>query len=204
VKVKPENMTTETSGRLFPLIRRDLARYALKGGGMSFLRKVFVVLDTPGLQAILVYRFGFWVNRTFRFPLFRFPLKLTHFLLNKLCIVLWGIHINAQAEIGAGLYIGHFGGILVGPSRIGEDCNINHQVTIGGRADGIPGNPTIGRGVWIGAGSIIFGGIHIGDGATICPLTVVSRSLPPKVMVIGNPMRLLRKDYDNSVQRENF
>ncbi len=204
MNAQSKDTTTEIHREFFPLLRRDLARYSVKRGGKSFFRNLFVFLDTPGLQAILVYRFGFWVNRTIRFPLFRVPLKLAHFLLNKLCIVLWGIHINANAEIGPGLYLGHFGGILVGPSRIGADCNINHQVTIGGRADGVPGNPTIGRGVWIGAGSIIFGGIHIGDGVTICPLTVVSRSLPPKVMVIGNPMRLLRKEYDNSVQRENF
>lgn len=155
-------------------------------------------MDTPGLQATLVYRFGSWVERK-TFPAwFRIPLKFMYYLLDKSIIVLWGIHIDRTADIGGGLYIGHPGGILIGPARIGTDCNINSKVTIGQRADGIPGVPTIGNRVWIGAGSILFGAIHLGDGVTIGPLTVVSRSLPPRVLVGGNPMRLIRKNYDNS------
>jgi acetyltransferase-like isoleucine patch superfamily enzyme len=29
---------------------------------------------------------------------------------------------------------------------------------------------------------------------------VVARNLPAKVLVMGNPMRLLRKNYDNSAE----
>jgi serine O-acetyltransferase len=164
----------------------------------SLYEKLRIFLESPGLQAVLVYRFGSWVQRTPHFAPFRYPLKLISYILHKLCIICWGIHIDVGAQIGGGLYIGHFGGVLIGPIQMGNDCNVAQQVTIGRRASSDTGVPIIGNCVWIGAGSIVFGGIRIGDGVTIGPLTVVGRNLPAKVMVMGNPMRLLRKNYDNS------
>lgn len=188
---------------MFDLFKRDLQRYYSldsRDGCPGFFEKLRIIFDAPGLHAMAVYRFGSWVNRTVRFKLLRAPLKLVYHLLDKLCVILWGIHVDEEAEIGGGLYIGHFSGVLVGPVKMGVDCNVAHQVTIGRRADGIGGVPAIGNRVWIGVGSVIFGGIHIGDGVTIGPSTVVSRNLPPRVVVIGNPMRVLRKDYDNSIE----
>jgi serine O-acetyltransferase len=183
-------------------VKRDLRRYfALdsSNGNPSILEKIRIVIGTPGLQAILVYRFGSWVDRKLRFAPLRIPAKLLYLFLDKLCIICWGIHIHIGAQIDGGLYIGHYGGILIGPVKMGNDCNIAHGVTIGQRAgSGLASVPTIGNRVWIGAGCILFGGIKIGDGVTIGPLTVVGRNVPPGVLVMGNPMRLLRKNYDNS------
>ena len=146
---------------------------------------------------MVVYRFGAWANGI-RFRLLRLPFKFLHYVLQKLCVILWGIYIDEGARIGPGLYIGHFGGVILGPISMGRDCNVAHQVTIGRRVDGVPGVPVIGDRVWIGVGSVIFGNVTIGDGVTIGPYTVVARSLPPRLMVIGNPMRVLRKDHDNT------
>lgn len=188
---------------MFELIRRDLQRYHRlegEGGRWRALELLRIMTDAPGVHAILIYRFGSWVHRNVRFPPLRYPLKLIHILLDRLCIILWGIHIDVGAEIGPGLYIGHCGGVWVGPVRMGRDCNLAHQVTLGRRADGTPGVPTLGDRVWIGTGSVLFGGIRIGNGVTIGPLTAVARSLPDRVLVIGNPMRVLRRDYDNTAE----
>lgn len=187
----------------FGLVRRDCARYfrlESRTGRPALLEKLYIVFDSPGLQATLVFRFGAWINRAVRFAPLRFPLKFLYHLLRKLCVICWGIHIDENAHIDGGLYIGHFGGVIIGPVRMGRDCNLAHQVTIGRRADGVPGVPTIGDRVWVGVGSVIFGNIRVGDGVTIAPCTVVSRSLPPRLLVSGNPMRVLRKDYDNSAE----
>lgn len=196
-----QRMPSFDVARPFGFVRRDAARYfALdsRTGHPALPEKIRIFFDSPGWQTLLVYRYGAWVNRAVRFKLFRYPLKFLHYLLQKLCIICWGIYIDDGARIGPGLYIGHFGGIIIGPVQIGRDCNIAHQVTLGQRADGVPGVPTIGDRVWIGVGAVIFGNVRIGDGVTIGPYTVVSRNLPPKVLVIGNPMRVLRKDYDNT------
>lgn len=188
---------------MFPLIRQDIRRHLGmdgRGGVQRWYEKLRIFLDTPGLQAVLIYRFGSWVDRSIHFRLIRYPLKLIHYILQKLCIIFWGIYIDEGAQIGGGFYIGHFGGIIIGPVRMGRDCNVAQQVTIGRRAGGYPEVPTIGDRVWIGAGSVVFGNIRIGNGVTIGPLTVVSRNLPSQVLVMGNPMRLLRKNYDNSAE----
>jgi serine O-acetyltransferase len=191
------------ASRLFALARRDMERYFRhdsRTGAPGFLEKLGILLGSPGLQSVLVYRLGSWIQRTVRLALLRYPLKALYAVLHKLCIILWGIHIDVRAQIGGGLYIGHFGGVLIGPARLGRDCSLAHQVTIGHRADGAPGAPVLGDRVWVGTGSVIFGSLTIGDGATIGPLTMVARNLPPRSMVLGNPMRVLRTDYDNSFE----
>jgi serine O-acetyltransferase len=80
---------------------------------------------------------------------------------------------------------------------MGQDCNVNHQVTIGLRVDGGSGVPTFGDNVWIGVGSVIYGDVRVGNGVMIGPYTVVSRSLPDRTMVLGNPLRVISTDYDN-------
>jgi serine O-acetyltransferase len=190
-------------GRAFATMRHDLRRFfALDGSGEDpgLFEKLRILVDTPGLHAVLVYRFGSWIHRSIRFRPLRYPLKLAYYVLQKMCVILWGIFIDVRARIGPGLYIGHFGGVIIGPIEMGQDCNVGHQVTIGRRADGVPGLPVIGSRVWIGMGSVLFGSIRIGDGVTIAPCTVVGRSVPARFAVSGNPMRVLRKNYDNSAE----
>jgi len=197
-------MQPDAPERPFSRVRRDIQRYSdywHADGRIGYWQGLRLLLDEPGLQAVVVYRFGSWVDRRVRFPLLRYPLKLLYYILHKLMIVLWGIYIDSGAEIGAGFYVGHFGGIIVGPGKIGRDCNIAPGVIIGRRAGNVAsGVPTLGDRVWVGAHSVLFDGITIGDGVTIGPLTVVGRNLPPRVLVIGNPLRVLRKDYDNSAE----
>ncbi len=162
--------------------------------------KARIALNTPGLHAVLLYRVGAWVRRNVRSPVVRLPLAIVLAVLRKLCSLVYGIEIDAAAEIGPGLYVAHRGGIFIGPARIGRDCNVAHNVTIGMRSDGTAGLPTIGDRVWIGTGSVLFGPVTVGDGATIGPLTVVARSVPPRAMAMGNPMRVVQNDYDNSAE----
>lgn len=51
---------------------------------------------------------------------------------------------------------------------------------------------TVGKNCWIGAGTIILGGVSIGDGATIGAGSVVTRDVPAGVVAAGNPCRVLR------------
>lgn len=198
-----EQDEAEERGRPLARTRRDVQRYfqlESRDGAPGFLERLRIVLDTPGLQAGLVYRLGSWTHHTVRVPLLRELCKVIHAVLRKLCIMLYGIEIDATAEIGGGLYIGHHGGVIIGPARMGNDCNIAHHVTIGRRVDGTPGAPVLGDRVWVGTGSVLFGGVTLGDGVTVGPLTVVSRNVPSRVMVMGNPMRVVQTNYDNSAE----
>lgn len=51
---------------------------------------------------------------------------------------------------------------------------------------------TIGKHCWIGVGSIVLGGVTIGDGTTVGAGSVVTKSLPPRVVAAGSPARVIR------------
>lgn len=48
------------------------------------------------------------------------------------------------------------------------------------------------RGSWIGAGAIILPGVEVGENAVIGAGTVVTKSVPPRVVYAGNPGRVIR------------
>ena len=61
------------------------------------------------------------------------------------------------------------------------------------------GDTVVGNDVWIGQGSTILPGVHIGDGAIIGLNSVVSRDVPPYTLVAGNPARIIRKRFDDEL-----
>ena len=48
------------------------------------------------------------------------------------------------------------------------------------------------RGCWIGAKTIILPGVEIGENAVIGAGSVVTKSIPPRVVAVGNPARVIR------------
>lgn len=54
-----------------------------------------------------------------------------------------------------------------------------------------PREINIGNDVWIGMNSIILPGVTIGDGAIVAANSVVSESVPPGVLVRGNPAKIV-------------
>jgi acetyltransferase-like isoleucine patch superfamily enzyme len=45
--------------------------------------------------------------------------------------------------------------------------------------------------VWVGPNALILKGVHIGEGAFIEPGSVVTRDVPPRARVLGNPARVV-------------
>ena len=54
----------------------------------------------------------------------------------------------------------------------------------------------IGKNVWIGAGAIVLPGVTIGDHSVIGAGSVVTKDIPPNVVAVGNPCRVLREIND--------
>lgn len=63
----------------------------------------------------------------------------------------------------------------------------------------IKGDTVVGNDVWIGQNATILPGVHIGDGAIIGMNSVVSRDVPPYTIVAGNPVREIRKRFDEEM-----
>ena len=186
---------------MFERFRRDLQRYFMaesETGSPGALEKLKILAFAHGLQAVAVYRFGAWVNTEVKSRPLKLPLKALYVALNETMSSLFGIYIHGGADIGGGLFIPHSHGIIIGRVEMGEDCMIGQNVTLGVRPGVGPECPRLGDRVFVGPGAVIFGDIKIADGAAIGPLTMVGRNVPPRSLVVGNPMQILKRNFDNS------
>lgn len=179
-------------------VRADLKRCCAEDG-LSLLGTLGILLREVGLQATLVYRFG-RLLLSCRSQVLAWPLLPLGWLAYALAAALvrrcYGIHLALSAEIGKGFWIGHFGGIEVTNCQIGERCSVGQQTKVGRFTD--RGGPQIGDGVWMGAHARIAGPIQIDDGVTIAPGARVARDIPRNSLVVGNPGRVVFRNYRNA------
>lgn len=95
----------------------------------------------------------------------------------------------ACSEIGPGLFIQHGFATIVAARRVGANCWINQQVTIGfTRPDD---RPVIGDDVFVYAGAKVLGDVTVGDGAVVGANAVVLADVPPGATAVGVPARNL-------------
>lgn len=181
---------------MFEIIKCDAKRYLAIDGWeqSSFVGRVFVLFFSYGFQAMVIYRFGryieFFRNKLIFLPLYWF-LNLFYLLLHWLSLKMYGIDISREAEIGKGFYIGHFGGVKVSRCEIGEVCNIHQLTQIG--ADVVIGNY-----VWVGAHAVVDDGVVIEDYATVTVAAKVSKSVFSYCLVAGTPARAIKINFDNT------
>ena len=91
------------------------------------------------------------------------------------------IDASERIEIGANAMIGPF-------------CYITDHDHVIGSADDLTAKPTrIGERCWIGAHVTILKGVSIGDDTVVGAGSVVTKSLPPRDIAVGNPARVLRE-----------
>lgn len=104
-----------------------------------------------------------------------------------------GTHRNFGAVFASAPNLPHgLNGIVVSHNaRIGKNCTIFHQVTIG---EGRGGAPEIGDHVLIGAGAKIIGGIRVGNHAKIGAGCTVAVNIPDGATVVCETPRILIKE----------
>lgn len=177
--------------QLSKIVSQDQSGYAIKGR-----KGFFSALSNP------CFRMIYWMRLASHYQKIH-PIGFVARLLHKLTQVRLGIQIPHITQIGGGLFIGHFGGIVISNEAvIGENCNIAQGVTIG-RINKGPrkGAPKIGNRVWIGPNAVLAGNITIGDNVLIAPLSFVNIDIPANCMVIGNPAKIIEgktsEDYIN-------
>lgn len=111
----------------------------------------------------------------------------------------WGgsIRIAPRTHIGAFTVVYGHGGVTIGEGTlVSPHCCIlssNHDIprfdTPIRSQDDILKPTVIGSDVWIGAGSIILGGVSIGNGAVIGAGAVVARNVEAGAVCVGVPAR---------------
>ncbi|MFC1453219.1 serine O-acetyltransferase [Verrucomicrobiota bacterium] len=162
------------------LVSSDIRAKAEWLYGSSSGSTVLKALFTDGTFAMIAYRLMQWAQKHQLVPL--------AMLFNKLNVVLGRCIIGRNACFGPGLVLIHSDGIVVNSSvRGGRDVKLEHQVTIGAEKGAAP---TLGNGVFIGAGAKIVGGVSIGDGAKVGANAVVLRDVPAGATAVGVPARV--------------
>ncbi len=168
-------------------IQKDLYRYCAAKDVKTLLRCLCML---PG------YKYSFWMrtaNYAKQGGILLMPLYLMSRMMMNRYQYKYGICIPYNARIAEGLYIGHYGGIFVNhEARIGKNCNINQDVSIGATYGGRnPGIPAIGDNAYLGPGAKIIGGITLGNNVAVGANCVVNIDVPDNGVVIGNPCKIV-------------
>lgn len=167
---------------LVQLCKEDLA--AAINSDPAARTKLEVALTYPGVHAVWAYRLAHM--------LFKKNLKLLARIVSSIARSYTGVDIHPGARLGRRLFIDHANGVVIGETtKIGTDCVLFHQVTLGGvsMSKG-KRHPTLGDRVMVGAGAKVLGPIHVGSDARIAANAVVVHDVPAGCSAIGVPARV--------------
>ncbi len=111
---------------------------------------------------------------------------------------------EGRIEVGDNVLLMH--GIRVSSAErivIGDDCMLAsfcyltdadwHDIHDRTRAVGRTAPIILEKGVWIGDSAIVCKGVHIGRNSIVAAGAVVTKNVPPNVIVAGNPAKVVKK-----------
>ncbi|KUO49924.1 MAG: serine acetyltransferase [Desulfitibacter sp. BRH_c19] len=147
-----------------------------------------VILNYPGLHAVLMHRVNHYLYKKNFLVLSRFLSQISRFFT--------GIEIHPGAKIGDGLFIDHGMGVVIGETtEIGSNVTLYQGVTLGGTGkEKGKRHPTIGNNVVVSTGAKVLGSITIGDDVKIGAGSVVLKDVPPNCTVVGVPGKIVKMD----------
>ncbi|WP_122821025.1 serine O-acetyltransferase [Varibaculum vaginae] len=172
----------EPEPTLIQLCKEDLA--AAINSDPAARNRLEVALTYPGVHAVWAYRLAHM--------LFKKNFKLLARIVSSIARSYTGVDIHPGARLGRRLFIDHANGVVIGETtKIGTDCVLFHQVTLGGvsMSKG-KRHPTLGDRVMVGAGAKVLGPIQVGSDARIAANAVVVRDVPAGCSAIGVPARV--------------
>ena len=152
--------------------------------------KISLILTYPGVKAIFFHRIANF------FAIAKFDLVAR--IISQISRFFTGIEIHPKAKIGKNLFIDHGMGVVIGEtSEINDNVTIYHNVTLGGTSPSINTNeqrnskrhPTLEENVVVGSGAQILGPIVIGKNSLIGANAVVTKDVPEKSIMAGNPAK---------------
>ena len=170
---------------LLQLINSDCKSYCPGLNKISFFTRLKTYLLNPGFKISYNLRKCNYLSKKRSLKFLYFLRRLKY---RKLQIK-YGIVIGHQIEIGEGLNIEHWGGIVVaGKAKIGKNLHIRQNTTIGQSKGQYP---TIGDNVYIGSEVTIIGGISIGNNCVIGAGSLVNKSFPDNSIIAGVPAQII-------------
>jgi serine O-acetyltransferase len=141
-------------------VKEDLNRYI--GTDRGIISVIAVILFETGFQCTLFYRL---TNKIAKVTHAKAILRKPY---NYFMRFFFNCEISLDSDIGAGLYLPHPLGVVIGgSSKVGSNCTIYQMVTLGRYNLTIPDYPTIGNNVTLCKGSSVLGEVVVDEGETI-------------------------------------
>src|SRR5271166_1094695 len=165
---------------MFENLRADLKAAA----SHRKLERGWRVIIRRETKVILQYRFSRWAH-SLRVPVLRQLLIFVALIWQRWNqIILAGVLISPDAEIGPGLILHTAYGLQIAPVKIGSGCTFNSQVLIG------TGVKSIGNNCYFGPGCKVVGECKIGNNVLVVANSVVLTDVPDNTTIMGVPARI--------------
>ena len=174
------------------LIKMDVARWSEIDGKRQGLFKA--------LNWYLTYKKEFrnLIQHRFKHPSFSLS-SLVHYLIAR---VLWkpleSLYIYTK-DIGGGLYIQHGFSTIITAKKIGKNCRIYQQVTIGYKGES---SPVLEDNVSVTCGAKVLGDVTMHANSLAAAGAVVLKDVPENAIVGGVPAKIIGYKDENNLDFE--
>lgn len=172
---------------MFETFKKDY--YRMTGTRFSIPRFLFSYVTEHRVRFVYTYRKLQCINKR------RYLSRLVLFIYHRHLKTKYGLEINPDVKIGAGLQIAHPYNITINNgAKLGKNVNLSKGVSIGQENRGLrQGAPIIGSRVFLGINATLVGKITIGDDVLVAPNSFVNCDVPSHSIVIGNPCRIIHR-----------
>lgn len=110
-------------------------------------------------------------------------------------VIMMGASINIGAVVGPGTMI-DMNAVLGGRATTGKNCHVGAGAVLAGVIEPPSAEPVVLEDdVVVGANAVILEGVRVGKGAVVAAGAIVTKDVPPGVVVAGTPARII-KDVD--------
>lgn len=161
--------------------------------------------DDPRRQEILDEILGSHGNVFMRGPIyFNFGVN-THIGENFFANNDFHVSDDAEVRIGDNVMCGPHVSLVTATHPYRPEERLGVTDSQGNTFRPLLGEPiTIGNNVFLGAGTIVLGGVTIGDGSVIGAGSLVTKDIPAGVIAVGSPCRVLREITEKDSIRDRI
>lgn len=145
-----------------------------------------ILFAYPGFHAIQAHRVAHFLYKHKFYVLAR--------LISQIARFFTGVEIHPGAQIGAGVFIDHGAGVVIGETAVVKDNVTLYQGVVLGGTGKEKGkrHPTIEENVVLAAGAMVLGSFTVGANSRIGAGAVVLQEIPPNSTAVGVPARVVR------------
>lgn len=116
------------------------------------------------------------------------------------------VRIEVDGQIGDDVLVSNSAAIVgrEDHDRSQVGVSIRESRWVGRFPDDLSHFTTIGSDVWIGYGAIVLSGVTVGDSSIVGAGAVVTKSIPPNSIAVGNPARVIGTRFDESAFKRHW